>query len=116
MAIKDGNEHFTVQYAPDGVNFQIASITSLMPDAPGPFVPDAFTGTTDGRGITWGLCHNTLAGGGPETQHTVLMRFDCDLSLDDDNIWHLLTGLAMSKTIQRRTQRLLLPCTRAWSG
>jgi len=81
LAIRDGNEHFTIQYAPDGVSFHIASITELMPVAAGPFVPDAFTDTTNGRGITWGLCHNIRAGakGRPAT---VLMRFDCDLSLD----------------------------------
>ena len=83
LVIRDGNEHYTVQYAEDGVNFRVASIASLMPDAAGPFVPDAFTDTDEGRGITWGLCHNTMAGHGRETQHTVLMRFDCDLSLDD---------------------------------
>ena len=85
LVIKDGNEHFTVQYAKDGANFEIASIVSLMPDAPGPFVPDAFTDTEDGRGITWGLCHNTMAGKGRETQHTVMMRFDCCLSQDVDD-------------------------------
>jgi hypothetical protein len=81
LVIRDGNEHFTIQYAPDGVNFDIAAITELMPAAAGPFVPDAFTNTPHGRGITWGLCHNTRAGG-PGTAHSVLMRFDCDLSLD----------------------------------
>ena len=75
--IKDGNEHFTIQYAKDGVNFEIASITELMPVAAGPFVPDAFTDTRDGRGITWGICHNVRPRG-----HSLLMRFDCDLSLD----------------------------------
>ncbi|RMG02843.1 MAG: hypothetical protein D6741_03110 [Planctomycetota bacterium] len=52
-----------------------------MPNAAGPFVPDAFTNTSYGRGITWGLCHNTLAGEKGK-RHSVLMRFDCDLSLD----------------------------------
>ena len=80
LVIKDGNEHFTVQYAEDGVNFEIASITELMPTAAGPFIPDAFTGTEYGRGITWGICHNTQVKG-----HTLLMRFDCDLSLDIDD-------------------------------
>jgi hypothetical protein len=83
LVIKDGNEHFTVQYARDGVNFQIASITELMPVAAGPFVPDAFIGTGCGRGITWGLCHNTWAGTRGK-EHSVLMRFDCDLCLDVD--------------------------------
>ena len=84
LAIRDGNEHFTVQYAKDGVNFEIASIVSIMPIAAGPFVPDAFTNTKYGRGITWGISHNTLAGTRGKG-HSLLMRFDCDLSLDVDD-------------------------------
>ena len=79
LASRDGNEHFTIQYADDGVNFEIAAITELMPIAAGPFVPDAFTNTSYGKGITWGLCHNTRVNG------SLLMRFDCDLSLDVDD-------------------------------
>ncbi|WP_245949222.1 glycoside hydrolase family 117 protein [Lutibacter citreus] len=82
LVICDGNEHFTIQYAKDWVNFEIASITELMPIAPGPYVPDAFTNTKDGRGITWGLSHFTNAGNGKGDQHSILGRFDCDLSLD----------------------------------
>ncbi|MEM9919043.1 MAG: glycoside hydrolase [Bacteroidota bacterium] len=81
MVIKDGNEHFTIQYAEDGVNFEIASITSLLPIAGGPYIPDAFTNTKDGRGITWGLAHVTFAGG-PGKNCSILLRFDCDLSQD----------------------------------
>ena len=81
LVIRDGNEHFTVQYAPDGINFEIASITSMMPDAGGPFVPDAFNSNGNGRGITWGISHFTNAGK-RENQHSILARFDCDLSLD----------------------------------
>jgi len=84
FVIKDGNEHFTIQYAEDGVNFEIASITSLMPIAAGPYVPDAFTNTTDGRGITWGLSHVTFAGPNNE-DCSVLLRFDCDLSKDTND-------------------------------
>ncbi len=96
MVIKDGNEHFTIQYAPDGVNFSIAAITnSLMPIAGGPYVPDAFTNTDYGKGITWGISH-AITAGTKGKQHSILMRFDCDLSLDVDdqemkthsNIWH----------------------------
>ena len=55
-----------------------------MPAAAGPFVPDAFTGTKDGRGITWGLSHFTNVTTWA-TNHAVLVRFDCDLSLDLDD-------------------------------
>ena len=81
FVIRDGNEHFTIQYAEDGVNFNIASITSLMPNAAGPFIPDAFTDTKYGRGITWGISHFTNATNWAQN-HAVLTRFDCDLSLD----------------------------------
>lgn len=81
MVLKDGNEHFTIQYAKDGVNFEIASIVEMMPGAPGPFIPDAFDSNGDGRGITWGISHLAPA---YSWQHgfSILMRFDCDLSLD----------------------------------
>ncbi|SMP42134.1 Glycosyl hydrolases family 43 [Neorhodopirellula lusitana] len=84
LAIKDGNERDTIQYADDGVNFRIASVVSLPPIAAGPFTPDAFTNSGNGRGITWGLCHFTNAGT-PGKGHSILARFDCDLSLDWDD-------------------------------
>ncbi|MDV7187161.1 family 43 glycosylhydrolase [Lutibacter sp. TH_r2] len=84
LVIRDGNEHFTVQYAEDGVNFDIASITEYMPSAGGPFIPDAFTDTKYGKGITWGISHFTAVNGW-STNHAVLTRFDCDLSLDVDD-------------------------------
>jgi len=81
LVIRDGNEHSTIQYARDGVNFEIASIVSLMPATAGPFVPDAFSDTKNGRGITWGLSHFTNATTW-DKNHAILCRFDCDLSLD----------------------------------
>ncbi len=83
FAIRDGLEANTIQFAPDGVNFSIAACVCLMPDAAGPYVPDAFTDTKDGRGITWGLSHFTHAGA-RGTQHSILARFDCDLSPDEE--------------------------------
>lgn len=85
ITVKDGTEHFTIQYAKDWVNFEIASICELVPIAPGPFVPDAFTDTKNGRGITWGLSHFVNAGQNRKNQHSILARFDCDLSLDVDD-------------------------------
>jgi hypothetical protein len=79
----DGPEKNTVQYAPDGVNFQMMSLLQVPPIAPGPFVPDAFADNGDGRGITWGLCHINQDGGGSMNE-SVLARFDCDLSRDSD--------------------------------
>lgn len=84
LVYKDGPEHNTIQYAEDWVNFEIASITELMPYAAAPYVPDAFTDTKDGRGITWGLAHFINQGGHGKI-HSKLVRFDCDLSLDLDD-------------------------------
>ncbi len=79
MLITDGNERNTIQYSEDGVNFKIASIATYLPHAAGPYVPDAFTNTDYGRGITWGLCFGPPGNGG---KGNILLRFDCDLSLD----------------------------------
>ena len=79
----DGVEKNTVQYAPDGVNFEVKSLIQVPPVAPGPFVPDAFAGNGDGRGINWGLCHINPDGGGAMNE-SILARFDCDLSRDTD--------------------------------
>ena len=82
LVIRDGNEHFTIQYAEDWVNFEIAAITELMPIGPNAFIPDAFTDSGNGRGITWGICHFRNARGKNGQLYSVLARFDCDLSLD----------------------------------
>ena len=95
IMVHDGNEHYTINYAKEWISFEIASVCELVPIAPGPFIPDAFTNTSDGRGITWGLSHFTTAGKRGVNQHSILARFDCDLSQDvhDPNMkrtvtWH----------------------------
>jgi len=92
LVIHNGIEHNTIQFAPDGVGFKIAAVSSLMPVAAGPYVPDAFTDTKDGRGITWGLCHITNVGT-REKNHAILARFDCDLSQDMNDRWMKQTDL-----------------------
>jgi hypothetical protein len=95
LAIRDGNEHFTIQYAKDWVNFEIAAVTEMMPIGPNAFIPDAFADNGDGRGITWGICHFRNARGKNGQLYSVLARFDCDLSLDvhdpemkrQNNLW-----------------------------
>ena len=94
LAIKDGNERETMLYAPDGVNFEIASSLSLTPTAAAPYTPDAFTNTDYGKGITWGLCHFINAGTS-DKRYSIMARFDCDLSLDEHEpafkktgVWH----------------------------
>lgn len=82
LVIRNGNESNTIQYAPDGVNFNIASVSALLPTAAGAYVPDAFTDSGNGRGISWGLCHFTNVSKDPAKSYSILARFDCDLSLD----------------------------------
>ncbi|MEO0797500.1 MAG: glycoside hydrolase [Verrucomicrobiota bacterium] len=80
----NGPEKNTMQWSPDGLNFEIASNVIMMPIAPGPYSPDAFTDTKDGRGITWGLCHVSKTDD-PGEKENMLIRFDCDLSQDVDD-------------------------------
>ena len=77
----EGPEKNTVQYAIDGLNFQVVGKVTTPPVAAGPYVPDAFTGDGDGRGITWGLCHIQHDHAGP-LANGYLARFDCNLSRD----------------------------------
>ncbi|RJE72476.1 family 43 glycosylhydrolase [Reichenbachiella sp. MSK19-1] len=85
LVIRNGNESNTIQYAPDGVNFKIASVSALLPIAAGPYIPDAFDSRGNGRGITWGLAHFTNYGNDWTKDYSRLGRFDCDLSLDIDD-------------------------------
>lgn len=78
LIIKDGPEKNTVQYAPDGLNFEVKAHIVQPPVAAGPYCPDAFTGKGDGRGITWGISH--IVG----NDNGFLVRFDCDLHRDID--------------------------------
>jgi hypothetical protein len=82
LVIRNGNENNTIQYAPDGINFSIASVSALLPIAAGPYVPDAFNSNGNGRGINWGLCHFINYANNWSKNHSVMARFDCDLSLD----------------------------------
>ena len=94
IVIRDGNERETIQFAGDGVNFEIQSGISLPPTAGAPYVADAFSNTKFGRGFTWGLCHFINAGTSTK-RYSMIARFDCDLSLDvhepalkGANVWH----------------------------
>jgi hypothetical protein len=81
MMLRDGPEKNTVQYAPDGINFEVKALLAMPPTAPGPFCPDAFADNGDGRGITWGLYHITPDRSAGRNE-SILARFDCDLSRD----------------------------------
>jgi hypothetical protein len=79
LVTANGPEKNTVQYAADGLNFEMQSIVVLPPDAAGLYVPDAHTNTRDGQGFTWGLSHVAQRPkDGRPWPH--LVRFDTDLT------------------------------------
>lgn len=88
------------------------------PSPAGPFVPDAFTDTKDGRGITWGLSHFTEMGT-RETRHSILARFDCDLSQDvhDPNLkqtaFHIPVETYLSQALSRQQRKRIAAATKA---
>ncbi len=80
----DGFEKNTIQYAPDGLNFQIKSRIAIPPNAGGAYSPDDYTNTQNAEGITWGICHITQTRSRP---WPYLVRFDCDLSQKANRSW-----------------------------
>ncbi len=78
---KDGPEVNTIQYAEDGVNFNVASNCEMPPIAGGFYDPDAFTNVDYARGVTWGVSHMNIW----RPTRSIIVRFDCDLSLDVDD-------------------------------
>ena len=109
----DGPEKNTIQWSPDGENFEVKANIQMVPVAPGPFIPDVFASNGDGRGFTWGLSHVNYAGSGVQN-NCGLLRFDCDLSLDvDREIFkrnnlrftidtYLQNGVALPKWLDKR--------------
>lgn len=87
IAIRDGHERNTVQYSDDGVNFHIKSVVNMPPVGAGPYMPEAFTNEKFANGITWGVCHNkhNSTPGKRGSQYSIIMRFDCDLSLEEND-------------------------------
>lgn len=67
----------TIQYAPDGIHFEVVKKLESVETGYGPYDPDAFTGTNYGKGINWGVAQfrNGLV-------HIV--RFDCDLQVSQE--------------------------------
>ncbi len=102
---KDGHEANTIQYSPDGKNFEIASICDVVPVACGVYDPDAFTGVEYARGITWGVSHVHVWG---EKKLSYLVRFDCDLSLDVDDPL-LKKNIGIPYTPEELVRRSLTP-------
>ncbi len=72
----DGVEKNTLQYAPDGINFEIKSVIKGGPEASGPFRPEQ-PGDDPLDGMKWGLSHNV------DSPWGYLIRFDLDTTQRD---------------------------------
>ena len=68
-----GPERFTVQYSVDGIHFERAARLDFVHTGCGPYDPDAFTNTTYGRGIRWGVAQHRDKGS------VYIVRFDIDM-------------------------------------
>ncbi len=74
-----GPERFTVQYAADGIHFRRAASLEYVHTGCGPYDADAFSGTSYGRGISWGVTQERGEG------RMYIVRFDCDLQAPSRN-------------------------------
>ncbi|WOO40855.1 enolase C-terminal domain-like protein [Rubellicoccus peritrichatus] len=71
MLTTDGPEKNTLQWSPDGINFEIQSVIKGAPEANGLFrTPDTDKGPLEG--LRWGLCHIVSANAG------FIQRFEID--------------------------------------
>lgn len=82
FAIRNGIESNTIQYSPDGVNFEIAAVTAMMPVGAGPYIPDIFTSEGKGQGFQWGLSH-FCDHKRTDNKYSFLGRFDCNFQYEN---------------------------------
>jgi hypothetical protein len=71
----DGPEKNTIQYARDGLNFEIVAVIKNPPIAGGPFRPDPADNREPLDGLRWGLCHLVHR---PHTDWGYIQRFQVD--------------------------------------
>lgn len=79
LLIRNGNEANTIQWSPDGIQFDLKAIVDIPPHAGGPYIPDVSNDDGDGRGILWGLCFS-MERVNRKGVRSQLLRFDCSLS------------------------------------
>ncbi len=78
MLTTDGPEKNTIQWAPDGINFEIQAVIKGAPHANGLFrTPDHDNGPLEG--LRWGLCHHVDDDNGTG----YIRRFEADETLKD---------------------------------
>lgn len=81
----NGPEKNTIQWAKDGVNFDVKAHVVLPPDAAGLYCPDKYDNTKDGKGFTWGVCHIAQSKKRP---WSYMIQFKCDLSQEVNDYNH----------------------------
>lgn len=70
----DGVEKNSMQYAKDGINFDVKSVIKAGPEAAGPYRDPVHQNDTNLSGMTWGLCHEINSDWG------FIKRFDIDFT------------------------------------
>ena len=80
MLTTDGVEKNTVQYAEDGINFEIKAVIKGAPEAIGPYRDMENEPTSPVEGMRWGLCHNIYCKWG------YITRFDMDDRITSYNV------------------------------
>ncbi|WP_010168552.1 glycoside hydrolase family 117 protein [Candidatus Epulonipiscium viviparus] len=76
----DGVEKNTLQFAEDGINFQIMSVIKWGPEACGPYRPDEIITDDPLEGMKWGMSHSL---GKPGCPYGCLVRFDINTKQRD---------------------------------
>jgi len=73
-----GPEKYTVQWSADGIRFKRVAKLKYVHTGCGPYDPDAFNNTKQGRGIAWGVAQDRQQG------RMGIVRFDVDLEVPQD--------------------------------
>lgn len=74
-----GPERFTVQYSVDGIHFKHAAKLDFIHTGCGPYAQDAFSNTTYGQGIRWGVAQHSDS----DKKRLHIVRFDVDLTVPE---------------------------------
>ncbi len=72
MLRTDGVEKNTLQFAKDGINFEIKAVVKSTPEASGPYRDEEADPSDPLGGIRWGLCHDV------DKEWGYIRRFDID--------------------------------------
>lgn len=102
MITANGPEKNTIQWAKDGVNFEVKANIVLPPDAAGLFCPDKYDNTTNGKGFSWGMAHIAQSKSKP---WAYLIGFKCDLSQEKNDFNHKRENIRFDETSRVNSTR-----------